>query len=190
MVCSAKPLVSNAVLRRQSSHMLSLTAALLMSGCGSTPEEPSIVAAPAEAELTLNLPEPSTQSCDCEAVAAAAETYFDRGVRALAVRDYVQALRYFERHRDDGGAEQQREAEVGIAFVTLMTEMVGADDDNTPSAVDERAELMVLSLAAVATLEGRIAAVDALNQALSKDLEKREEALKRLRDLTLGQPES
>jgi len=29
-----------------------------------------------------------------------------------------------------------------------------------------------------------------LNRALSKDLEKREEALKRLRDLTLGQPES
>lgn len=190
MVCSPKPWVSNAVLRRQSSQLLSLTAALLISGCGSAPEQPSTRATPPEAELTLNLPEPTAQSCDCDALAAAAETYFDRGVRALAARDYVQALRYFERHRDDGSAQQLREAEVGIAFVTLMTEVVGSDQVNGSSAVDERAELMMLALAAVATLEGRIAAMDALNNALSKDLEKREEALKRLRDLTLGQPES
>jgi len=56
--------------------------------------------------------------------------------------------------------------------------------------VDERAELMELALAAAASFERRIATVDALNRALSKDLEKREEALKRLRELTLGQPEA
>ena len=50
-----------------------------------------------------------------------------------------------------------------------------------------RAEVMILALAAVQTLEGRLEALDALNQAISQDLEKREEALKRLRDLTLGQ---
>lgn len=178
------------MLGRQSSHILSLIAVLFVGGCSSTPEESDSVAAPSEPELTLNLPEPAIPSCDCEALAAEAENYFDRGVRALAARDYVQALRYFERHRDDVDAEGQREADVGIAFVTLITEVVGSGEADGASDVDERAELMVLALAAVTSLEGRIAALEALNRALSKDLEKREEALKRLRELTLGQPES
>jgi hypothetical protein len=62
-------------------------------------------------------------------------------------------------------------------------------DDAGSAGVDERAEVMILALAAVQTLEGRLEALRALNEALSKDLEKREDALKRLRDLTLGQQE-
>jgi len=178
------------VLSRQPSQLLSLTIALLLTGCGSTPEAPSVVDGPAETELTLNLPEPSAQSCDCETLAVATENYFDRGMRALAARDYVQALHYFERHRDDGVETGRREAEAAIAFVTLITEVVGGDGAGQAGVVDERAELMELALAAAASFERRIATVDALNRALSKDLEKREEALKRLRDLTLGQPES
>jgi len=190
VLCSCKPLVSYAVLSRQPSQLLSLTIALLLTGCGSTPEAPSVVDGPAETELTLNLPEPSAQSCDCETLAVATENYFDRGMRALAARDYVQALHYFERHRDDGEETGRREAEAAIAFVTLITEVVGGDGAGQAGVVDERAELMELALAAAASFERRIATVDALNRALSKDLEKREEALKRLRDLTLGQPES
>lgn len=129
-------------------------------------------------------------SCDCEALAYEDENYFDRGVRALAARDYDQAVHYFESHRLESGSQGQREADVGIAFVTFMSKAFGADTDTGSSAVDERAELMVLALAALATLEGRLEALDALNRTLSKDLEKREEALKRLRDLTLGQQES
>ncbi len=68
-----------------------------------------------------------------------------------------------------------------------MSEASIASADSAASGVDERAEVMILALAAVQTLEGRLEALDALNKAISEDLEKREEALKRLRDLTLGQ---
>ena len=76
---------------------------------------------------------------------------------------------------------------MGIAFVTLMSEASIVADESAASGIDERAEVMILALAAVQTLEGRLEALDALNKAISQDLEKREEALKRLRDLTLGQ---
>ena len=68
-----------------------------------------------------------------------------------------------------------------------MSEASIVNDESVASGIDERAEVMILALAAVQTLEGRLEALDALNQAISQDLEKREEALKRLRDLTLGQ---
>jgi hypothetical protein len=178
------------VLRRHASHIVSFAAVLAITGCSSTPEEISSEPTLAEPELTLNLPEPTVSSCDCEALVDSDENYFDRGVRALAARDYDQAVRYFESHRLGGGTQEQREADVGMAFVTLMSKSLGADADTGSSAVDERAEIMVLALAVLATLEGRLETLDALNRTLSKDLEKREEALKRLRDLTLGQQES
>lgn len=160
---------------------------ILLAGCAS----PEPTATQPEQEVTaveLNLPEPQPIApCDCEALAVPDENYFDRGVRALAARDYEQAAIYFERHRESGGSEAQREADVGAAFVALMTEASIATGEGGASGVDERAEVMILALAAVQTLEGRIEALDALNKAISEDLEKREEALKRLRELTLGQ---
>ncbi len=166
---------------------LAIAAAILLAGCA-TPEPQTAAPEPEVAEVELNLPEPVDEtSCDCDAVVEVQENYFDRGVRALAARDYEQAGIYFERHRDSEGSEAQREADVGIAFVTLMSEASIATSESGSSGVDERAEVMILALAAVQTLEGRIEALDALNKAISEDLEKREEALKRLRDLTLGQ---
>ena len=161
----------------------------VMIGCASAPEptpEPVIAAPPPAA---LNLPEPGIEACPCEEAEALVENYFDRGVRSLAARYYEQAKTYFERHREDGSSEAQREADVGIAFVTLMSDQVRDVPEDGAVGVDERAEVMILALAAVQTLEGRIESLDALVAALSKDLKKREEALKRLRDLTLGQQE-
>ena len=169
-----------------SRFVITIFATLVVSGCAS-PEsaapEPQLEVSAAE----LNLPDPLVADCDCEELIVVEENYFDRGVRALAARDYDQAATYFERHRDSESSEAQREADVGIAFVTLMSEASIASADSAASGVDERAEVMILALAAVQTLEGRLEALDALNKAISEDLEKREEALKRLRDLTLGQ---
>ena len=160
---------------------------LVASGCA-TPESEAPKPEPAVSAAALNLPDPLTaDDCDCDELAVVEENYFDRGVRALAARDYDQAATYFERHRDSGNTEAQREADVGIAFVTLMSEASIVTEESVASGIDERAEVMILALAAVQTLEGRLEALDALNQAISQDLEKREEALKRLRDLTLGQ---
>ena len=168
-----------------------LAMAALLSACAGAPDQEHDSAHISDSQVTLNIPEPqSLSNCDCEALVDVNENYFDRGVRALAARDYDQASDYFQRHRKEGSEEAQREADVGIAFVTLMSEAVSSSGTSDSSGVDERAEVMILALAAVQTLEGRIQALDTLNKGLSKDLEKREEALKRLRDLTLGQSES
>ena len=192
MLCSRKPDLSNTVRLKNAPHIpVTLMAAMVLQACASQPapvESPEPKTVPDA--VTLNIPEPAPAAdCDCEAWALAQENYFDRGVRALAARDYEQAKTYFERHRASGGSEVQREADVGIAFVTLMSDAIKGGDRDGAAGVDERAEVMILALAAVQTLEGRIQALNALNSALSKDLEKREEALKRLRDLTLGQQE-
>lgn len=162
---------------------------LVLGGCATAPESDTKPTTSDQPEMTLNLPTPGVEeSCDCEALALEQENDFDRGVRALAARDYDRARTHFERHRTTQSTEAQRESDVGIAFVTLMSEASNLDDAGS-AGVDERAEVMILALAAVQTLEGRLEALRALNEALSKDLEKREDALKRLRDLTLGQQE-
>lgn len=162
-----------------------LVMALLLSGCAATPSNDATSDTQA---VDLNLPSPEQLlSCDCEALALAEENYFDRGVRALAARDYVAAAEHFQRHKILETAQAKREADLGLAFVALLGK--ASDSDVIPAAegVDERAEVMILALAAVRTLEGQLDALEALNEALTKDLEKREDALKRLRDLTLGQ---
>jgi len=173
---------------------LSPIAFVVLAGCASQPEqvpEPK-PEPPPEKRVHLNLPEPTVDpvpACDCEALARQQENAFDLGVHALAARDYDQARQHFEDHRASGGDEAGREADVGIAFVTVMSEAANRGASDSIESIDERAEVMILALAAVQTLEGRIEALDALNKALSRDLRKREEALKRLRDLTLGQQE-
>lgn len=158
---------------------------LTLIGCASSPvPEPEPIL---DSQINLHLPidEPDDFSCQC--VVAPSENYFDRGVRALAARDYPQAKIYFDEHRVSDAEDAEREADIGLAFVALLSLEVS---ENHPaysaSGIDERAEVMVLALAAVTVLEDRLKALTALNQALSTDLERREDALKRLRDLALG----
>lgn len=170
-----------------------LAIVLALGGCASAPapapEPQPEPTPPAPSELNIPLPN-SEAGCDCPAADAVVENYFDRGVRALAARDYDRARVYFKRHRDSDEPQAVREADVGIAFVTLLSQSEHAPaDDAGASGVDERAEVMILALAAIETLEGQLAMLQQLNDALNSDLAKREEALKRLRDLTLGQPE-
>lgn len=162
-----------------------LVGVLTLSGCAATPSNTPSEDAQA---VALNLPTPAQMlNCDCESQALVNENYFDRGVRALAARDYSAAADYFHRHKTLETAQAAREADLGLAFVTLLSKSNDADAMPAAEGVDERAEVMILALAAVRTLEGQLDALEALNQALTKDLEKREDALKRLRDLTLGQ---
>ena len=64
------------------------------------------------------------------------------------------------------------------------------EDPSTADEVTNRAMLIDLVLVMIAGLEQQISDLSAENAALAVDLEKREEALKRLRELTLGQPEA
>lgn len=162
---------------------------VLIVGCASqTPtEEPVSAAGDTQSAQQTD----GSTSCDCESGAEAVWSDFDRGIQALADREYGVARIHFEKHREGGSAQEVREADVGIAFATLMAEA----DSMTEQAefadrLDERAEVMVLALAAVQALEGQLESLDAINAALTDDLEKRDEAIKRLRELTLGQQEA
>ena len=137
----------------------------------------------------LNIPEPvSGASCDCETVVVEVEeTYFDRGIRALAARDYAQALRYFEAHGGAGDANAAREAQIGLAFIAVL--QADTRDPSNSQALDDRAEVISLALSLLTRLEDKVSALGKANSRLADDLEKREAVLERLRELTLGQLE-
>ena len=137
----------------------------------------------------LNIPESvSEAACDCEAlVVEVEETYFDRAIRALAARDYAQALQYFEAHRDAGDVNSVREAEIGLAFIAVL--QADSRDPSNSQALDDRAEVISLALSLLTRLEDKVSALGKANSQLVDDLEKREAVLERLRELTLGQLE-
>ena len=137
----------------------------------------------------LNIPESvSEAACDCEAqVVEVEETYFDRAIRALAARDYAQALQYFEAHRDAGDVTSVREAEIGLAFIAVL--QADSRDPSNSQALDDRAEVISLALSLLTRLEDKVSALGKANSQLVDDLEKREAVLERLRELTLGQLE-
>ena len=177
--------------------LAALTAGVLLVGCQTAPVAEEAASAPGVASTVvvsetlpeLNIPESIVNaSCDCsEVVAEPEETYFDRGVRAVAARDYAQALSYFERHADAESDNAQREAEIGLAFIAVLR--ADRNGGNSSQALDDRAEIMSLALALLTQLEDRMSELGKKNSKLVTDLKKREAVLKRLRELTLGQLE-
>ena len=176
--------------------LTALMSSALLVGCQSAPVMEA-ASAPAESvqEVAsetlppLNIPESIVdERCDCsEMVVQPEETYFDRAVRALAARDYSQALSYFERHADAESENAQREAEIGLAFIAVLR--ADRNDGNSSQSLDDRAEIMSLALVLLTQLEDRVSELGKKNSKLASDLKKREAVLKRLRELTLGQLE-
>ena len=174
-----------------------LMTGVLLAGCQTAPVAEQEVSAPVKTSSAvmsetlpeLNIPESmGDASCDCSEMAAVPdETYFDRGVRALAARDYAQALSYFERHADAEPNNAQREAKIGLAFIAVLR--ADGSDGSSSQALDERAEIMSLALALLTQFEDRVSELGRKNSKLASDLEKREAVLRRLRELTLGQLE-
>ena len=187
----------NTFIHKRWLSLAALTASVLLVGCQTAPVVEEAASAPGEASTAvvsetlpeLNIPESIIDaSCDCsELVAEPKETYFDRGVRALAARDYAQALSYFERHADAESDNAQREAEIGLAFIAVLR--ADRNVGNSSQALDDRAEIMSLALALLTQLEDRMSELGKKNSKLVTDLKKREAVLKRLRELTLGQLE-
>jgi len=177
--------------------LLALSLGLLtLAGCQSMPAEnasvDSAVPEPIAEQVAvaeLNIPESVAEAaCDCEAlVVEVEETYFDRAIRALAARDYAQALQYFEAHRDADEANAAREAEIGLAFIAVL--QADSRDPSNSQALDDRAEVISLALSLLTRLEDKVASLGKANSQLVDDLKKREAVLERLRELTLGQLE-
>jgi hypothetical protein len=183
--------------RHKSRVLLGLSLAFLtLAGCQSMPTENASVDSAMPEPMTeqvavaeLNIPESVAEAaCDCEAlVVEVEETYFDRAIRALAARDYAQALQYFEAHRDTDDTNSAREAEIGLAFIAVLR--ADSRDPSNSQALDDRAEVISLALSVLTRLEDRVSALGKANSQLVDDLKKREAVLERLRELTLGQLE-
>ena len=152
-------------------------------------------------ELTLNLPRSQAGDCECPGAAGARNTtLFDRGLVALAAGHVEEATEHFRRYRRlETTAIAQWEADVALTWASVLADRrsldraalaAGLQRLQPPPAGDTRphatAHLMHAALQALAAMHGQLADLEQRNANLEDDLEKREEAIKRLRELTLG----
>lgn len=178
----------------------------LLQACAGAPQESappnaSGTAQQPEPELTLNLPD---GNCDCGRVEPAADyTFLNKGFSALVAGDHIEAVQYFQRYkRLESSVEADWEAGISIAYDSMLPQSPFYDPRaalkafETLSAVPidslrvhETILLMRDALATFAAIQGKVRDLTEDNRRLSEDLAKREQALRRLRELTLGQKE-
>jgi hypothetical protein len=114
---------------------------------------------------------------------------YDEGVRALAAGQYEAARSAFTAYAASGGEGVAAEATTATELSHRLEQRQSAplviqnDDQRSRVSITE----MVLQM--IVQLEGELNAMSESNQTLSAELAKREDALKRLRELTLGQSE-
>jgi hypothetical protein len=159
------------------------------------------VAAPGEPlpELTLNLDQPD---CECTAPQQGRDkTFLDRGFVALVEGDHIEAVQYFQRYqRLEKSPLSAWEAGISVAYVSTLQHSPFYDpvaarksyrrlqkEFDESWQVDERVLLLTMSLESFRVMYRHVDDLEDTNSTLREDLEKREEALKRLRELTLGQ---
>jgi hypothetical protein len=164
-------------------------------------EAPAAVAADLP-ELQLNLPDQS--HCNCvPAAAASAEdnTFLEKGYEALLDGEYEDAMQHFQRYRRlESSPRADLEAGIAIAYLRMLPRgpyydpVVARDsfralrEQNAKKLqVHDYVRLMRLSLLNLLEQQQTTEKFRASNATLKEDLKKREEALKRLRDLTLSQ---
>lgn len=176
---------------------------LMLQACSSTPSTQQSAAEPApEAvpELTLNLPE-QAQDCACVVTEEADYTFLDKGFNALVAGDHIEAVQYFQRYqRLESSPQANWEAGIAIAYDSMLPDSPFYDPGAARTAygnlkdqqvggvpIHTKALMMRDALETFVAMEQQISDLKSDNALLRQDLEKREEALKRLRELTLGQ---
>lgn len=183
---------------------------LLLQACATAPAPKNVPAAPLAAaveephaanvpELKLNLPQQS--SCDCTPPEAADYTFLEKGYRALLDGDYGDAMEYFLRYqRLESSPRAQLESGIAITYVQMLPRSSFYNPQVARSSfsvlrkqnakelkVHDYTRLMRQSLINFLELQDEISELKSSNASLQENLKKREEALKRLRDLTLSQ---
>ncbi len=183
-------------------HLGTALALTLIAGCASEPPAPAAGDASArerDVELNLNLPEPPV--CDCPAPGAD-HTFLERGFRSLAAGDSIEAVQYFQRYRRlEKNPTAAWEADVAIAYASILPNSPFYDLEAATVASAElqatrpvepaphdTAVLLARALEALVELARHLDDLEGSNAMLRQDLEKREQALRRLRELTLGEP--
>jgi hypothetical protein len=175
-----------------------------------TSSEPPADAAPVEteqqpaAELNLNLPDQALATGDYAPETGIDRTFLDKGFSALAAGDHREAVNYFRRHqRLESTPGADWEAGIAVAYDKMMPDSPYYNwrtaresylrlmrDQPQGIELHPQIQLMRDALAVFAGLHVRINDLQKEKRTLSENLEKRDEALRRLRELTLGQKES
>ena len=188
---------------------------LLLQACTTAPQQTVDSSAPAPvpaaaaageaaqtpdvAELELNLPQPD--NCDCTPVEAVDYTFLEKGYRLLLNGEYADAMDYFLRYqRLESSPRAQLEAGIAITYVQMLPRSTFYNPQVARSSfkvlrkqnakelkVHDYTRLMRQSLINFLELHDQIDKLKTSNASLQEDLKKREEALKKLRDLTLSQ---
>lgn len=173
-------------------------------GGGDPAADPTTAQTPASApeevpQLTLHL-EP-TEACDCGAATTPDYTFYDKGYSALLDGEYEDAMEHFQRYqRLETSPRADLEAGIAIAYIRMLPRSSFYDPQAARTAFRELREknakklvvhdstrLMRQAVLNLLELQDKIDSLKAGNDRLKEDLAKREEALKRLRELTLSQ---
>ncbi|MEP4485417.1 MAG: hypothetical protein ABJ013_07300 [Halioglobus sp.] len=180
-----------------------VSVAVVLTGCVAAPQEapaPEVAADPNDVpEITLNLPE--NTDCNCDQVSDKDYTFLEKGFESVSTSDYIEAVQYFQSYqRLEKSDSAQWESEVAIAYVSYLPNSPFYDPEAARKSYSQlrqqRADFPVAhhqvlvmseSMEAFMALEDRVDDLEAANAVQKEELAKREEALKRLRELTLGQ---
>jgi hypothetical protein len=173
--------------------------ALLLQACaGSPPAEDPPAAAEQASEPELNLKLPDRPGTDAQ---AASHNLLEKGFRALNAGDHKEAVNYFRRYqRLETSPAVNWEAEIAVAYDKMFpsspyfnskaaSETYHRLKNQQPEGVKIHETIIMMrdALAIFVALHEKIDDEQNRIDELAETLEKREEALKRLRELTLGQ---
>lgn len=179
-----------------------LLACALAAGCATrAPEVASPQRPPEPVEITLNLPE-EAPPCAAEGREDNDRTFLERGMQTLAGGDYIEAVQYFQRYRRlETSPLAQWEGDIAITYVSMLPSSpfydVGAARGAYRALKAREPEgqkhhaigLMQQALESFVLMDRQIQDLQGRAGMLQEYLDKREQALRRLRELTLGQPE-
>lgn len=148
-------------------------------------------------ELNLNLP---GKEHACYKPDLSDQSFLDKGLDALEQGAYIESLSNFKKQlQSDKSQSSELNAKLAINYLIFIPSSPVHDlkeakkmyrqlrkQLTTGVVLDRRVGFIKESMEAFLLLEKHIAALEEKNVQLNDDLKKREEALKRLRDLTLG----
>lgn len=164
-----------------------LAAIALLSGCSVLPAQDGVAGSADSSAMTeRDMSESSSGVCQCPD-----DTQLDQfsiALQALSRGNHESARLAFTRHAEVGSEQNLSEASAGLALADILAQN-GSEIATRADSDSDRAALIQMVVSLIADLQEQFAELEAQNAALTVDLEKREEALKRLRELTLGQPE-
>ena len=179
-------------------HIAALSVLLLLQACASAPEEEEPMAAPEPVpEITLNMP---NNNCVCEEEDAQDYTFLEKGFNAMHEREYLESLQYFQRYqRIEKNPVADAEAGIAFAYLSILPDSPIFDRRAARDSYLEirgtiqedwelHAKILLMqdSLETFLDLQRQMIELEQDKADLARELEKRETAIKRLRDLTLG----